>query len=86
MEEDKRIGDKPVPDDIENYLNDLQQSALKKIEEFGWGMKFIRRPLFMETLIVVTNTDGSSIGVLEDDGRLSIDPGIDTRENSAGNK
>lgn len=80
MNNDKRKGDKPIPDDVKNYLNDAQLAVLLKIEGFGWSLRYIRRPLFLEPVVIVTNADGSSIGILEDDGRLSIEPDIETRE------
>ncbi|MDH5570810.1 MAG: hypothetical protein OEY89_03530 [Gammaproteobacteria bacterium] len=80
MSEDKRKGDKPVPDNFKDYMNDAQLAELRKIEGFGWRLKFIRRPLFMEKLVVVVNPDGSTIGVLEDDGRLKLDPDIVLRD------
>ena len=79
MSDDKRKGEKPVPDDIKNYLNQAQLGELHKIEGFGWNLVFVRRPLFQETVVVVTDADGGSIGVLEEDGRLNLDPGIETR-------
>lgn len=80
MSEDKRKGDKPVPDNVKNYLNEAQRVALHKIEGFGWSLAYVRRPLFMEPVIVVSNADGSSIGILEDDGRLNLESGIETRK------
>ena len=80
MSEDKRKGEKPVPDDIKNYLNAAQSGELNKIEGFGWKLVFVRRPLFQELVVVVTDACGSSIGVLEDDGRLNLDPDIQLRE------
>jgi len=79
VSDDKRKGEKPVPDDIKNYLNQAQLGELHKIEGFGWNLVFVRRPLFQETVVVVTDADGGSIGVLEEDGRLNLDPGIETR-------
>jgi len=80
MSDNKRKGDKPVPDDIKDYLNEAQQAELTTIEGFGWKLRFIRRPVFQEIVVVVTNPEGTSIGVLEDDGRLNLDPDIDVRE------
>lgn len=80
MSDDKRKGEKPTPDDVKEYLNDAQQAELQTIEGFGWSLKFIRRPLFQETVVVVTNPDGSSIGILEEDGRLNLDPNIEIRK------
>lgn len=80
MNDEKRKGDKPIPDDIKNYLNDAQLSQLHTIENFGWEIKYIRRPLFQEHIVVVTSAEGDSIGVLEEDGRLNLEPDIDTRQ------
>lgn len=79
MSTEKRRGDKPVPDNMKDYLNDAQMAELRKIERFGWELWFIRRPLFQDPVVVVANPDGSSIGVLEDDGRLNLDPDIKLR-------
>ena len=80
MSDDKRKGDKPVPDDLHEHLNYAQLSLLRTIEGFGWSLKFVRRPLFREPVVVVTNPEGSTIGILEEDGRLNLDPAVDTRE------
>ncbi len=80
MMEEKRKGVKPIPDNVYNYLNDAQLAELRSIEQFGWNLKYIRRPLFQEQVVVVTNPDGRSIGVLEDDGELNMAPRIETRE------
>ena len=80
MADDKRVSEKPVPDNINEYLNEAQSAELHHIESFGWTLKYIRRPLFQERVVVVINPDGSSIGILEEDGRLNLESNIDTRE------
>ena len=80
MNEDKRKGDKPIPDDVKNFINGAQFAELHKIEGFGWKLRYIRRPLFQTPVIVVTDANGGSVGVLEDDGRLNLEPDIETRE------
>lgn len=80
MNVDKRKGDKPIPDNVKDYLNDAQLAELNTIERFGWNLKYIRRPLFQETVVVVMDPDGSSMGRLEDDGRLNLEPNIETRK------
>ena len=80
MNNEKRSSDMPVPDNINDYLTDAQFAELHHIESFGWTLKYIRRPLFQERVVVVMNPDGSSIGILEEDGRLNIESNIDTRE------
>ncbi len=80
MEQDKRTGDSPVPSNIKDYLNTEQLEVLNKIESFGWNIKFIRRPSFQDPIVVITNTEGNSIGVLETDGRINLELDIDIRQ------
>ena len=80
MSDDKRDSDTPIPENVKKYLTDAQSAELNHIESFGWSLKYIRRPLFQERVVVVMNPDGSSIGVLEEDGRLNLESNIDTRE------
>lgn len=80
MIEEKRNGAKPIPDDVRNYLNDAQQAQLNTIEGFGWSLKCIRRPLFQESVVVVTDPYGTSLGILEEDGRLNLEPTIELRK------
>ena len=60
----KELVDKPVPDNMNDYLNEAQSSELHHIESFGWTLNYIRRPLFQERVVVVISPDGSSIGIL----------------------
>lgn len=80
MDNDKRNSDAPVPENLSGFLTDAQSAELHHIESFGWTMKYIRRPLFQEKVVVVVSPDGGSIGVLEDDGMLNLELDIDTRE------
>ena len=80
MIEEKRNSAKPIPDDVLNYLNDAQQAQLNTIEGFGWSLKYIRRPLFQESVVVVTDPNGTSLGILEEDGRLNLEPTIKLRK------
>ncbi|MCG7983559.1 MAG: hypothetical protein JAY90_12530 [Candidatus Thiodiazotropha lotti] len=79
MAREKRTGISPVPDNFAELLNQWQQNTLQKIESFGWRLKFIRRPLFQEITIVVTNPTGDQIGTLEQDGEVSVHPVSDFR-------
>lgn len=79
MSDEKRIGELAVPDNITSYLNDAQQAELNTIERFGWSLKYIRRPVFQKTEVVVMSPDGTSIGILEDDGRLNLEADIQIR-------
>lgn len=68
---DKRTGQEPIPANISSYMNDLQVGTLKRIEEFGWHLLFIRRPLFQDVKVVVSNKHNSQTAVLEEDGTMN---------------
>jgi len=80
MDNEKRSGEKPIPDNVNNYLNNAQRAELHKIEGFGWNIKYIRHPLFQDPVVFVTSADGKSIGILESDGRLNLNPDVPTRK------
>ena len=79
MDKEKRKGEKPIPDNLNQMLNPIQMSALRQIEGFGWQLKFVRRPLFQEPVPVVYSADGKKIGILEDDGRLNMEVVVPVR-------
>ncbi len=79
MDREKRKGEKPVPDNLDQTLNQLQLLALRQIENFGWSLRFVRRPLFQEPVPVVVSADGETIGILEEDGRVNVQPDIKLR-------
>jgi hypothetical protein len=79
-DDNKRKGIKPIPPNYRSYMNEAQQAQLVTIEGFGWNLKFIRRPVHGEKVVVVVSPDGGSIGVLEEDGRLNLDPKIVIRD------
>jgi len=79
MNDNKRKGDMPIPEHVEKYLNEDQQAQLQTLERFGWNIKFIRRPLFQEPVVIVVNPSVNSIAVVENDGRLNQQPGIELR-------
>lgn len=79
MDREKRIGETPIPDHLENMLNPAQMRALRQIESFGWQLKFVRRPLFQEPVPIAFSADGKEIGILEEDGRLNMEADVQVR-------
>lgn len=77
---DKRRATPEVPDDVLTMLTDMQKIALRRIENFGWQLKFIRHPSFEPPLVVVENSTGINIGVLEEDGGVNLNPQIVLRD------
>ena len=68
---DKRNCEVPVPDNLGDYLNEAQMQSLRWVEDFGWRLAFIRRPLFMDVVPVVVSDDGRKFGVLQEDGSIN---------------
>ena len=73
MDGENRGASKPVPDNLKQVLNELQMLALSRIESFGWELRFVRRPDSQHVTPVVSNAEGTTIGVLEEDGRVNLE-------------
>ncbi len=80
MENEKRHNDDPIPKNLEDWLSQDQLDALNQIRNFGWELKFIRRPVFQDPIVVVICSDGNKVGVLEKDGKINMNPGITIRD------
>ena len=80
MDDEKRDHEKPIPDNLEDILSEFQLMALRRIESFGWELQFVRRPPDHTPIPVIVSDDGNKIGILEDDGRINMEPGINIRE------
>lgn len=73
-QKNRRKGDNAIPHNIDKYLNEDQVLSLRQMESFGWQLAFVRRPLFQEHVAVVSNSDSTKFGVLEDDGSINTSP------------
>ena len=71
MEEDKRGTVKPVPDDWLQYLNDNQLLTYRRLQGFGYHLKFVRRPLFQRPVCVFSDPDATKFFVIDEDGNLT---------------
>jgi len=80
MDIETRKSAKQVPEDLMRLLNQLQILALRQIEQFGWSLEFVRKPMFQNPIAVVMDGRGAKIGVLEDDGRINMEPDIEVRK------
>lgn len=77
--EHKRGEVDPVPDNLMKFLNEDQIIAYHGVERFGWYIKFIRRPLFQRSICVLSNPEGTTLAVLEEDGSINENPEIQLR-------
>lgn len=65
-----------IPPDYRAMLNDQQKIALRNVENFGWQLAFVRRPMFEDPVFVVTSPDRLCHAILEADGEVNRDPQI----------
>lgn len=65
---------------LKRDLNEAQRTTLQGLEQFGWELKFVRRKPFQPPVAVVFDGDRKHFAVLEADGSLNEDPGLDIRQ------
>ena len=77
---ERRAGNSPIPEHLKEILGAVQWQALPGIKYSGWELRFLRRPLFQEPVLVVHKPSDGRIGVLDSDGSIKIQPGVEVRE------
>jgi len=80
MDRERRKGIIPIPDNLNELLNKPQRQALSGIEYTGWELRFLRRPLFQDPVLVVQNLNDGEIGALDKGGSVKVLPCIKVRE------
>ena len=80
QQKDKRTGQAAIPKNQKDFLTADQIMSLNSLSHFGWEIFFIRRPPFKKPLVVLLNSDGHSIGILRDDGKIQVDTDIVIRD------
>ena len=80
MDNEQRKGMKPVPENLDDLLNEAQLRTLRGIEHFGWELYFVRRPLFQDAVPVLINREGNKTIVLETNGSINEKAEINIRE------
>ena len=78
-EKERRIPQRRPPSLLKRELNDAQCFTLTGLERFGWELKFIRHPLFLDPVAVVFDSDRGVHAVIERDGSLKEQPAIPLR-------
>jgi hypothetical protein len=84
VHDERRSGLAPVPRNLGEILNENQMTSLRQIENFGWQLHFVRRPLFQDPVVVIVSAEGDRFGTLEPDGRIEIKSRFDLRGSSGG--
>lgn len=61
-------------------LSQAQLASLATLEQFGWTLRFVRRPMFRDPVPVVFQRDGKRFVVLRADGTLDETPDLVVRD------
>lgn len=77
---ERRKGARPDPEQLRSLLTPEQQAALPLLEQFGWQLRFVRRPLFQDPVPILFSRDGSRWVSLEPDGSVNESPGFRLRD------
>jgi len=77
---ERRGSEKESASRLRALLNEDQLMTLVELEQFGWSLKFVRRPLFQPSIPVVIDADRKRYAVLEADGTLNESPGFTIRD------
>ena len=65
---ERRMRMAPIPDDFASLMSYEQKISLHQKQQFGWFVKFVRKPLFQPKEVILSNPDGSELLMLETDG------------------
>lgn len=78
---ERRRGVPPTPVQLLAQLNDSQLRMLRELECFGWELRFVRRPPFVEPVPVIFAGDGDDPYItLRFDGSLDDQPTFGVRD------
>lgn len=69
----------PASYELTRGLSTPQLLTLAELEQFGWRLGFVRRPLFQAVVPVVFSPDRESYAVLRADGSVDEHPDIKVR-------
>lgn len=70
--EEKRGTKSAVPDNPALYMTRLQLSRIRKMEEFGWELLFVRRANPSEALVVMHLPDSRKTAAIEKSGEINM--------------
>ena len=82
MANERRKTQPPIPNNLADMLSELQLLTIRRVEDFGGSLWFVRRPLFQEVVPVVNCSlnHGAETAVVEPDGSLTKNHGLVIRE------
>jgi hypothetical protein len=60
-------------------LTELQKLTIGRLSNFGWTLNFVRRPPFLDPIVVVRDPSGKDFAILTEDGQLDRDTDLRMR-------
>jgi hypothetical protein len=75
---ERRQGD-AVGAQLRKGLTSQQLATLETMQQFGWVLQFVRRPLFQPPIPVVFDRKRERYAVVEADGTINENPGFRIR-------
>jgi hypothetical protein len=79
MKRERRDTGNPIREEPQEILNEVQLLTLRRMAEFGWDLKFVRRPLFQNAVPVLHHSDNDQLVILDDEGAFIVQPEIRVR-------
>lgn len=79
MTDDQRERIAPIPANLATLLNDLQLLGIRRMEGFGWDLRFVRRQALPAPIPVIADPSGHQLAVVDQDGRLETNHGLSFR-------
>jgi hypothetical protein len=76
---DRRNRLQPIPEHIEDHINQAQTLSLRKLQLTGWKLEFVRRSTGSDAVVFVTNPNQQKIGTIEKSGLVDTYPKIPLR-------
>lgn len=76
---ERRRGSVSNPIQLREQLNESQLRMLRELESFGWELRFVRRPPFVQPIPVIFAGEDAYI-TLRFDGSLDEQAAFDVRE------
>jgi CheY-like chemotaxis protein len=62
---------KPVPDNLERYLNKEQRATISMMQNFGWKLLFVRRSTLHKIIAMMESPTAEHTACIEQDGELN---------------
>ena len=71
---DRRVPQRTPASALKREINGAQLATLNTLERFGWDIKFVRRTVGGDPLVVLHDPDTHKYAVLQADGELDENP------------